>query len=306
MKRIVLVYSFLMLSVLAFGQERTAEGHRQRYDRLVARVGADGVGVGTLIERWEADWPDDLDMLQAKFLYYFTKSRTAQVITLPDSKFLGMEPILSLQDSLGRPINYFQEPMYEDSLFRRADQAIDRAVALAPERLDLRFVKANALLNYEKGSPDMTLDYIRRLIDDNYARHPQWRYYDEDVSAEDFKAYIQDYCFSLFKLGTPHGYEAFKDLAEKMLKHNPGDAVFMDDIGSYYLIHKKDTKTALKYYDKVLKKHPDDLTAIRNCILIARHGRDTRLEKKYLPMLAKYGETEAERLSAEGRLSLLK
>ena len=61
----------------------------------------------------------------------------------------------------------------------------------------------------------------------------------------------------------------------------------------------------LKYYNKVLKKHPDDLTAIRNCILLARNDKNIKLEKKYLPMLVKYGETENDRNSAKARLTAL-
>ena len=63
---------------------------------------------------------------------------------------------------------------------------------------------------------------------------------------------------------------------------------------------------ALKYYNAVLKKHPGDVTAIRNCILLARNEKNVKLEKKYLPMMAKYGETENDRLAAAARLEVLK
>ena len=69
-------------------------------------------------------------------------------------------------------------------------------------------------------------------------------------------------------------------------KDNP---LFLDNMGSYYLVVKHDSKKALRYYNKVLKKHPDDLTAIRNCILLARNDKDIKLEKRYLEMLSKYG-----------------
>ena len=68
---------------------------------------------------------------------------------------------------------------------------------------------------------------------------------------------------------------------------------------------RKDSKSALKYYNKVLKKAPDDITAIRNCVVLARNAKDVKLEKKYLPMLIKYGETEADRESARVRLDYL-
>ena len=51
------------------------------------------------------------------------------------------------------------------------------------------------------------------------------------------------------------------------------------------MVVKKDYKTALKYYDKVLKKHPDDLTAAKNAHLAARKMKNLKLEKKYLEMI---------------------
>ena len=55
----------------------------------------------------------------------------------------------------------------------------------------------------------------------------------------------------------------------------------------------------------MLKKHPDDLTAIRNGVLLARTKKDVKLEKKYLAMMAKYGATEVDRASATARLDAL-
>ena len=53
------------------------------------------------------------------------------------------------------------------------------------------------------------------------------------------------------------------------------------------------------------KKHPDDITAIRNGVLLARTIKDVKLEKKYLAMMAQYGETEVDRKSAAARLEAL-
>ena len=55
----------------------------------------------------------------------------------------------------------------------------------------------------------------------------------------------------------------------------------------------------------MLKKHPDDITAIRNGMLLARTTKDVKLEKKYLAMMAQYGESEVDRMSAKARLDAL-
>ena len=116
---------------------------------------------------------------------------------------------------------------------------------------------------------------------------------------------MQEYCYTFFKFASPRCYEAFRELSEKMLRYEKDDPLYLNNLGSYYLVYKKDSKSALKYYNKVLKKHPDDLTALRNCVVLARHDKNAKLEKKYLPSLIKYTDNPTEKASAEARLSAL-
>lgn len=61
-------------------------------------------------------------------------------------------------------------------------------------------------------------------------------------------------------------------------------------------------KTALKYYQKVIKSDPQNYTAVKNTVLMARRDKNVKLEKKYLPLLVKCAETENERAAAQRRL----
>ena len=305
MRKYLLSALLLAASCFALPAQESADVLKSRYESMVRRVGYDGVGIETLIDRWEKASPDDPDMLTARFNYYLTKAVSKEVRIKAQDRFLGNRPVLTLKDSLGADVNYFEETFYDDSLFALASQAIDQAVRSHPDRLDLRFSKITSLVAYEKESPDMATSALSALIDYNFTGHPAWKYGAEPADAELFESGIQEYCASFYAIGSPTSYESFRTLSEKMLKYEPKSPLFLSNIGTYYYIARKDNKTARKYYDTVLKIDPSNYTAIKNSVLMARRDKNVKLEKKYLPMLAKYGADEAEKASAQARLTAL-
>ena len=305
MKRLFLTLALSLAASVAVSAQDTSDAFRSRYDALVRRVGYSGVGVETLLDRWEKAFPEDTDMLTARFNYYMEKSVSTQVVPKRQDRFLGARPVLVLQDSTGTDVNYFEETMYSDSLFALASSAIDKAVKLNPDRLDLRYASITALIGYEKESPDMATAALSALIDYDGTAHPAWKYGEEAADAELFRDGIQEYCATMYTIGSPRALESFRSLSEKMLKYDPKNTMFMSNVGTYYFVAKKDNKTARKYYDKVLKLDPTDYTAIKNSVLMARRDGNVKLEKKYLPMLAKYGADDTEKASAQARLTLL-
>lgn len=289
-----------MISVMSFAQ---SDKYEQRYNLLVSKLGPAGVGVETVLNTWEQADSSDSKMLLGKFNYYFTKSQSSQVVTKPTKKYLGMEPVLTLKDSTGTDIFYYQEIMYDDELYGMAIKAADKAIGFHPEKLDFRFMKANAYIAYEKESPDMAIAYLLALADESVSRKV-WLYNEEPADAKFFSEAMLEYCFSFYSIGTPAAMNAFLALSERMNRIDPKNPAFINNIGSYHLVARNDYKTALKYYNKVLKDYPDDYTAIKNCVLLARRQNNVKLEKKYLQKLALHG-SDAEKLSAKARLEQL-
>ncbi len=299
MKRIL--YSFFLVF---FPLASSAQGnYESRYDLIVSKLGYDGVGVETLLNNWEKEDSTNIKMLAGKFNYYFTKSQKVEIVPKPLKKFLGEEPIVTLKDSTGNDVNYFQEVMFDDELYGSAASYLEKILKLYPERLDMKFLKAASLIAYEKDSPDMALACLADLADSYYAdKNVEWEYPGEEVDDVVFESAMQEYCYMFFNMGL---YEAFRTMSEKMLEHvGKKSPVFLANMGSYFLVAGADYKKAMSYYRKVLKIKPDDYSAIKNMILIARKTKDIKLEKKYLPLLAEYG-TDSEKLAAKSRLEAL-
>lgn len=294
--------SVLLMSVTLSAQT-DSERYEQRYDMLVSRLGYAGIGVETVLDNWEKVDSTNARMLLGKFSYLFTKAQSAQVVAKPVAKYLGMEPVLSLKDSLGKDVFYYQENVFDDEIYGQAMQAADKAMKIWPDRLDFRFMKANAYLAYEKENPYMALAYLQNLVSEAAQKKSPWEFDGAPVDQEFFEDAMQEYCYSFYTIGSEASYEAFLKLSQQLSKLYPDNMGFVNNIGSYYLVNK-DYKTSLKYYDKVLKKCPDDYTAMQNGLLATRKMKNLKLEKKYLEHMLKYG-SEKDRLLAQGRLDAL-
>lgn len=288
MRKIIYVLAALVLSMSAFAQ--SSDYHR-RYNLLLDRVGPAGVGMETLIENWGKAEPKSIDMHQARFFFLLTKSQGTEVVARHQARYLGSSPVLTLKDSTGAEVHYYEVIKYEEDLFAQALEALGKAISIAPNRLDLRFMKANAYMSYERENPDLTLSNVLGIVHDFMNSDSKWLYAGNSDSAprtvdrSEFADMMKDYCYSFFTLGTPTSYEAFLKLSQRMNGYYKKDADFIGNIGSYYLVAAQDYKMALKYYDKALKLQPDNKALVRNALIASRKLNDSKLEKKYLKML---------------------
>ena len=66
----------VLAAATAVAQTPSSKEFNERYQLLVSKLGPSGVGIETLLDKWEAAYPDDADMLLGKFTYYFSKSQS--------------------------------------------------------------------------------------------------------------------------------------------------------------------------------------------------------------------------------------
>ena len=285
MKRISAAVAALVLVCTALPAQSV--DWQKKYERQVKAVGLSGVGVETILDSWGAADSSSVDYLAARYAFWFDKSHSLVVEAHDSPRYLGMEPMFELSDSSkSNTVWYYQVDSFDDELFGRALRYLDKAAAAMPAELEYRVWKVSALMLYEKESPDMTLGLILSLIDEDRSTGQKWLYQGEEQDRDFFDGLIQEFCWNLFNLGTPQAREAFLKVSEKMLSYDRKSPVFMANVGSY-LMSVKEYKKALKQFDKVLKLDPDNDTAIRNCVTIARILRDDKLKSKYNPMLSR-------------------
>ena len=285
MKRISAALAALVLVCTALPAQSV--DWQKKYERQVKAVGLSGVGVETILDSWGAADSSSVDYLAARYAFWFDKSHSLVVEAHDSPRYLGMEPMFELSDSSkSNTVWYYQVDSFDDELFGRALRYLDKAAAAMPAELEYRVWKVSALMLYEKESPDMTLGLILSLIDEDRSTGQKWLYQGEEQDKDFFDGLIQEFCWNLFNLGTPQAREAFLKVSEKMLSYDRKSPVFMANVGSY-LMSVKEYKKALKQFDKVLKLDPDNDTAIRNCVTIARILRDDKLKSKYNPMLSR-------------------
>ena len=285
MKRISAALAALVLVCTALPAQSV--DWQKKYERQVKAVGLSGVGVETILDSWGAADSSSVDYLAARYAFWFDKSHSLVVEAHDSPRYLGMEPMLELSDSSkSNTVWYYQVDSFDDELFGRALRYLDKAAAAMPAELEYRVWKVSALMLYEKESPDMTLGLILSLIDEDRSTGQKWLYQGEEQDRDFFDGLIQEFCWNLFNLGTPQARDAFLKVSEKMLSYDRKSPVFMANVGSY-LMSVKEYKKALKQFDKVLKLDPDNDTAIRNCVTIARILRDDKLKSKYNPMLSR-------------------
>ena len=279
-KLIVLLCAALLLACPTFAQDAgPAEDFAARYERLVRNVGYSGVGVETLIDRWEEASPDDPSIPVARFNYYYAKSQSSEVVPKPGvRRYLGNAPTLTLKDSEGNDINYFEEITFDEELFGEAMKVLDRQAAAQPDELRWRFLKITALAAYEKESPDMAAAELKALVERNASAHPAWTLDGVSAGTDVFQQGVGEYCALFYGIGTPASYEYFREISERMTKLFPKNPAFIDNIGSYWMVVKGNDKQAAKYYKKALKLDPDDYAATRNLKIIER--RQAQAKKK--------------------------
>jgi len=256
----------LLLCCASLQAQLSQADYKAKYERQIKAVGLSGVGVETILNGWEEAFPDDPDMLMGRFNYLFQKSQRSEVVPKDGRRYLGKAPVVTLKNEKGEDVNYFEDIIFDQTAYSECQWVLDKAIEKFPGEIVFRFAKVNALISYEKDSPQMALQEINSLLDDNsgIAGDGGWTFYDKPFSQEEFVRAIQEYCATFYTIGSKVSYESFCSLSTRMNKLYPKNTYFLDNLGSYWLVVENNPKKAIKFYDKALKADPEDSIAKAN------------------------------------------
>ena len=104
-----------------------------------------------------------------------------------------------------------------------------------------------------------------------------------------FPEAMQEYCRSFYTVGSEAAMNAFFNLSKRLYELYPSNVYFLSNMATYNLVTRNDPKTALKLYNKVLKKVKNDETALRNSYVAASKLGNDKLKEKYRQQLVHYG-----------------
>lgn len=262
MNRIV---SLLMLLVCVQGfAQASREEFKEKYDRQVRNLGYAGVGVETILDKWEEAFPEDMEAKMARFYLYLNRNKVVEMVRKDQDKFLGASPSVTFKDENGNPVYYYEETFYEDHSFEESQIYIDSLIKSYPEVLDFRIAKINSLFELEKESPELAFASLLQMSGLYKSSGSGLTVGGEKVDADTFIEIIQEYCVMLYSIKNNYCFECFYNLSVKMAKEFPSYPGFLDNQGSYWLVVKNQPKKAIQFYDKALKLDPKDVVALRN------------------------------------------
>jgi len=305
MKRSILSAIAVLLAVLPAAAQLSREEYKDKYDRQVRAVGYAGLGVETILDRWGNVYPDDCDMLEGRFFFDLTRARSSKTLRSPKARYMGREPLMTLKDSLGAPVYFYEEEFYEDSLFNSALGYMGRAAELRPEEFLYRAHMLNSIIQKEKEEPVMSVEELDALISYDKACSPSWTYRSQPAGESFFPDAVQDYCSLYFEIGSPKSYAAMRRISERMIKLYPNRLEFLSNMGMYWKVAENNPKKALAVYKKVLSKDRDNYQAAKNGFTVARSLKDTKFQKTCLETVARVSPSESERMSAESILKAM-
>lgn len=283
----VLGWLWLGCGLMSFGP---GPGFREKYQALMRQGKTQEAKA--VVAQWEEAQPQDPDLYVAKFNLILSGAEVLSVSTKPAQ---GGE--FSIKDSkTGREVGSLGGGGYDPTKVQQAMDVLRKGLALAPDRLDIRFGLAKAA--ELKHDPAQQLAIVREsLAWRASAAGKPWRWRDGGAlpapEAEFVTGSVEEYMVPYWQSGTPAGYQQALALAELLLTYYPASPLGYFNKGNYYAFTDNNAE-AYKWFGQADKRNPNDPQNINNLLRISLNLRDKAAAKGYLARLRQYPDFKAD------------
>ena len=278
---VVLGWLWLACGVMGFAP---APSFRAKYQALMRQGKTQEAKA--VVAQWEKAQPKDPDLYVAKFNLILSDAEVLTVSTKP-----AQSGGISIKDpKTGKEVGSLGGGGYNPIKVQQAMEVLRKGLALAPDRLDIRFGLAKAA--EFKLDPAQQVELLREALAWRASAAGQpWRWRDGGPLPAPEEAFVpgslEQYMVPYWQSETAEDYRYGLALAELLVKYYPGSSLGYFNKGNYYAFAKNDAE-AYKWFSEADKRNADDPQNINNLLRISLNLKDKVAATGYLTRLRKY------------------
>jgi tetratricopeptide (TPR) repeat protein len=239
-----------------------------------------------VVAQWEKAQPQDPDLYVAKFNLLLGEAEVLNVSARP-----AAAGDFSIQNpKTGQSVGSIGGGGYDPVKLQHAMDVLRKGLALAPDRLDIRFGLAKAAEYL--GDPAQQYQILKDALGwRQSAAGKPWRWRDGTALPAPEEAFVtgslEEYMVPYWQSGTAAGYQRGLALAELLLAYYPASSLGYFNKGNYYAFTDNSAE-AYKWFVQADKRNPNDPQNINNLLRISLNLKDKAAAKGYLARLCQY------------------
>lgn len=263
---------------------------REKYQALMRQGKAKEAQA--VVGQWEKAQPQDPDLYVAKFNLILSGAEVLNVSTKPaqSGEFSITDP------KTGKEVGSLGDGGYNPLKVQQAMDVLRKGLALAPDRLDIRFGLAKAA--ELKHDPAQQLEILREALAWRAsAAGKPWRWRDGSAlpapETEFVAGSLEEYMVPYWQSETAEGYRHGLALTELLLTYYPDSSLGYFNKGNYYAF-TDNSREAYTWFAQADKRNPNDPQNINNLLRISLNLKDKTAAQGYLTRLRKYPDFQAQ------------
>lgn len=290
-----IVFSLLLLLLPSWA---SAQSRTQQFNQLLDKN--DTARAQVLLTQWKKDVPGDPEWYVARYNFLVWSSMKSIVTIGSNPKGNNYMEITPTDTSVdATPQFMYADVYYQPKQVASAIACIDSAIALFPDRLDLRFGKIYLL--GETQSYQAFADEIVKTIHYGATFNHNWKWTDGlaiDGGIASFNESIQSYIVQLYDTNVDSLGVQIGQIATAVLQYDPNNIENLSNLAISYML-ASNYEEALKPLLKAETVDPTDAIVLSNIAFCYHRINNKEQAIAYYEKSIKYGDREMKAFSYE-------